>query len=104
MGKKTALRRQIRGIQPHSALLGANLLQTGSECLKMPSEVRALIHEEGKMQKTGYLITGSSIIWAAVILGTAFVLKDTPYWAQMIPVLIAGAGGTIGMIWTQRGA
>ncbi len=54
------------------------------------------------MRKTRYLITGSSIIWAAVFLATAFLLKDTPYWAQMLPVLVAGAGGTIGLIWMQR--
>ncbi len=54
------------------------------------------------MGKSSYLLTGSSIIWAAVILATAFILKDTPYWEQMLPVLIAGAGGTIGMIWIRR--
>jgi hypothetical protein len=38
-----------------------------------------------------YYILGSAIVWAAIILGTAVVLKGTPYFTQLLPILGGGA-------------
>ena len=36
-----------------------------------------------------------AIIWAAVIIASAFILKDTVYFAQILPILGGGAAGSI---------
>jgi hypothetical protein len=41
------------------------------------------------MKLKSYL-TASIIVWVAIILGTAFVLRDTPYFSRML--LIVGGG------------
>ncbi len=38
-------------------------------------------------------ILGVAIIWASVML--AVVLENTPYFAQLLPILGGGAGGSI---------
>lgn len=38
---------------------------------------------------------GTAIIWAAVILASAMILKDTPQWGQMLPILGGGAAASI---------
>lgn len=38
---------------------------------------------------------GISIIWAAVIFGSAVVLKGTNYFSQLLPILAGGAAGSL---------
>lgn len=45
-----------------------------------------------KKGKMGYLIISSAIVWGAVIIGCAMVLKGTPYKDDVIRIL---AGGTV---------
>ncbi len=40
-------------------------------------------------------ILGSAIVWAAILLGTAVVLKGTPYFAQLLPILGGGAARSV---------
>jgi hypothetical protein len=40
-------------------------------------------------------ILAVAVIWAAVILASAKVLEGTPYFAQLLPILGGGAGGSI---------
>ncbi len=47
------------------------------------------------MDKFGKPIIWIALIWAVVIFASAVVLKGTPYWAKLLPILIGGAGGTI---------
>ncbi len=42
------------------------------------------------MNLKSYLI-GSTIVWAAIIMATAVILKGTPYFAQMLPIVGSGA-------------
>ena len=38
---------------------------------------------------------GNAIIWAAVLMGTALVVADTPgVFAKLLPVLVGGASGS----------
>ena len=40
-------------------------------------------------------ILGVAIIWAAVIFASAAILKGTPYFSQMLPILGGGAGSSL---------
>ena len=40
-------------------------------------------------------ILGVAIIWAAVIFASATILKGTPYFSQMLPILGGGAASSI---------
>lgn len=44
---------------------------------------------ESKTFKRAYLI-GSVIVWVSILIGTAVILSGTPYFAQMLPILLAG--------------
>ena len=44
-----------------------------------------------KKGKIAYFIIASAIVWAAVIIGCALVLKSTPYKQDVTNILIAGA-------------
>jgi hypothetical protein len=44
---------------------------------------------ESKTFKRAYLI-GSVIVWVSIMIGTAVILSGTPYFAQMLPILLAG--------------
>jgi hypothetical protein len=44
---------------------------------------------ESKTFKRAYLI-GSVIVWVSIVIGTAVILSGTPYFAQMLPILLAG--------------
>ena len=47
---------------------------------------------------------GNAIIWAAVLLGTALVVADTPgVFAKLLPVLAGGAGGSVIVLATLFG-
>lgn len=41
------------------------------------------------------VVLGIALIWAAVVLGTAVVLKGSGYFPQMIPILAAGSAGSL---------
>jgi hypothetical protein len=43
--------------------------------------------------KLGTYIRGAAIVWAGILLATALILLDTPYFPQVLPVL----GG--GVVW-----
>jgi len=47
------------------------------------------------VNRKGRIIVANAIIWAAVILASALVLKGTDYFGQMLPILSGGAGGSI---------
>jgi len=49
--------------------------------------------------KIGFFILGSAIIWGAVILGTGFILKGTPYKDEVIRTIAAGSGFHLILIW-----
>ncbi|MFQ5817734.1 MAG: hypothetical protein ACE5H2_07255 [Terriglobia bacterium] len=42
-------------------------------------------------RKLTLYILGSAMVWAAIILGAASILKGTPYLAQLLPILGGGA-------------
>ena len=44
---------------------------------------------ESKTFKRAYLI-GSLIVWVSILIGTAVILSGTPYFAQILPILLAG--------------
>lgn len=43
----------------------------------------------------GSATLGVAIVWAAVIMGCAVVLKDSGYFSQLIPILGGGAAASI---------
>jgi hypothetical protein len=47
------------------------------------------------MEKSGAGIVGVAIIWAAVIFGSALILKDTPYFSQILTILGGGAASCL---------
>jgi hypothetical protein len=47
------------------------------------------------MKKSDAGILGIAIIWAAVILASAMILKGTASFSQMLPVLGGGAASSI---------
>lgn len=47
------------------------------------------------MDKSGWSIIGIAIVWAAVIFAASVVLKGSPYWEKMLPILGGGAAATI---------
>jgi uncharacterized membrane protein YkgB len=44
---------------------------------------------ESKTFKRAYLI-GSLIVWVGILIGIAVILSGTPYFAQILPILMAG--------------
>ena len=56
-----------------------------------------------KKSKIGYLIIGSAIIWGAVIIGSAVILKGTPYKEQMIRLIWGGTMFHFLFIWAPLG-
>lgn len=47
------------------------------------------------MNRTGAVVIGLAIIWAAVIMGSAWVLEGTDYFGQLLPILGGGAAASI---------
>ena len=47
------------------------------------------------MTKSALAIILVAVIWAVVIFAAAGVLKGTPYWARLLPILGGGAAATI---------
>ena len=54
------------------------------------------------MKSYGSAIIGIAIVWAAVIFASAVVLKGTPFWGQMIPILGGGAAACILIVGALR--
>lgn len=44
---------------------------------------------ESKTFKRAYLI-GSVIVWVSILIGIAVILSGTPYFVQLLPILLAG--------------
>ena len=57
-----------------------------------------------KKKKIGYLIIVSAIIWGAVMIGTALVLKGTPYKDEVNRLIIYGVIFHMLFIWTPLAA
>ncbi len=56
-----------------------------------------------KKGKIAYFIIASAIMWAAVIIGCALVLKGTPYKQDVSNILIVGAAFHLIFIWGPLG-
>ncbi|MBN2461435.1 MAG: hypothetical protein JXB60_07490 [Candidatus Cloacimonetes bacterium] len=56
-----------------------------------------------KKSKIGYLIIASAIIWGAVIIGAAIVLKGTAYKADISRILAGGVICHFLLIWVPLG-
>ncbi len=54
------------------------------------------------MQKFDAGIIGVAIIWAAVLIASAAVLKGTPYFSQMLPILGGGSASSIIVLGASR--
>ena len=57
-----------------------------------------------KKKKIGYLIITSAIIWGVVMIGTALVLKGTPYKDEVNRLIIYGVIFHMLFIWTPLAA
>jgi len=53
--------------------------------------------------KIGFLIIASAIIWAAIIISCALILKDTPYKGKINYILICGLITHLLFVWTPLG-
>ena len=56
-----------------------------------------------KMNKNGYLILASAIVWGAVLIGCSIVLKGTPYKEKINLLLIGGLLFHLFIIWVPLG-
>jgi len=56
-----------------------------------------------KKRKIGSLIIASAIVWGAVMIGCALVLKGSPYKDEVNYILIGGAAFHLLFIWTPLG-
>ncbi len=71
-----------------------------TEAIEAADDLKQSIEEKLKrrriiMDRSGWSIIGVAIIWAAVIFAASFVLKGTPYWGKMLPILGGGAAASI---------
>ncbi|KPL13621.1 MAG: hypothetical protein AMS26_13605 [Bacteroides sp. SM23_62] len=57
-----------------------------------------------KKSKTGFLIIASAIVWAAVILGCAMVLKDSPYKDEINRIIVGVMLFHLLFIWAPLGS
>ncbi len=57
-----------------------------------------------KKKSIGYFIIASAIIWGAVIIAAAIILRDSPVKHSMNMLLSAGAGLHLLFIWGPMGA
>ena len=57
-----------------------------------------------KKKTIGALVIASAIIWGAVIIGCAFILKGTPYKEDVSLILIGGVISHMLFIWTPLGS
>ncbi|KQC14343.1 MAG: hypothetical protein APR63_05760 [Desulfuromonas sp. SDB] len=53
--------------------------------------------------KAGYLIIASAIIWGLVMVGSAWVLKGTPYKDNVISIITGGVACHFIIIWLPLG-
>ena len=47
------------------------------------------------MNRAGWSVIGVAIVWAAVIFASSVILRGTPYWGKLLPILGGGAIATI---------
>jgi hypothetical protein len=57
-----------------------------------------------KKSKTGFLIIANAIVWAAVILGCAMVLKDSSYKNEINRIIVGGMLFHLLFIWAPLGS
>jgi len=51
--------------------------------------------KEGTIKKWNAAIIGTAIIWASVIIASAFILSGTGCFSMLIPILGGGAAGSL---------
>jgi len=56
-----------------------------------------------KKSKIGYLIIASAIIWGAVLISCAVILKGTPYKGEINLIVIGGVIFHLLFIWAPLG-
>ncbi len=56
-----------------------------------------------KKSKVGYLIIASAIIWGAVMIGTALILKGSPYKEEVTRIILYGVIFHFLFIWAPLG-
>lgn len=56
-------------------------------------------HMNKKMKNFGAFIIGSALIWAAVIIGSAYALKGTECYADIQNILFGGVIAHLILIW-----
>ena len=55
------------------------------------------------MKSYGTIVIGVAVIWAVVIIASTVILRGTPYWGQMFPLLGAGAAASIIVVgWLRK--
>jgi hypothetical protein len=47
------------------------------------------------MKRANWPVLVAAVVWAAVILATAALLKETSYWAVLLPILGGGVSGVL---------
>ncbi len=57
-----------------------------------------------KGKSVGYFIIASAIIWGAVIIGAAIIMRDSPVKHSMNMLLSGGAASHLLFIWGPLGA
>ena len=56
--------------------------------------------KQNRQKKIATFIISNAIVWGAVIIGSAFVLKGTDYMAKLLPILGGGAGFSVVILTT----
>lgn len=41
--------------------------------------------------KSWTYILSSALLWSVILVSSAFILRDTPYFGRMLPILVGGA-------------
>ena len=55
------------------------------------------------MKSYGTVVIGVAVIWAAVIIASGVILRETPYWWQVTAILGAGAAASIIVVgWLRK--
>ncbi len=55
------------------------------------------------MKSYGTVVIGVAVIWAAVIIASGVILRETPYWGQVTAILGAGAAASIIVVgWLRK--
>ncbi|HXM54471.1 MAG TPA: hypothetical protein VOB72_03715 [Candidatus Dormibacteraeota bacterium] len=56
------------------------------------------MEDQIRRKQLAYYALASAILWASIIAGMAVILQGTPYFAQVLPILIAGVVFSVGIL------